>query len=801
MRSQVPADGEPVSRDATPWRDARLSPAERAEALLPLMSVQEKIAQLVGVWVGADASGEGVAPHQSDMVAETPAWDSVIAYGLGQLTRPFGTAPVDPVLGARSLAASQAQIVAASRFGIPAQVHEECLTGFAAWRATVYPTPLGWGASFDPALVEEMAGRIGRSMRAAGVHQGLAPVVDVTRDYRWGRTEETIGEDPYLVGTTGAAYVRGLENAGVVATLKHFAGYSASRGGRNLAPVSMGRRELADVILPPFEMALRLGGARSVMNSYAEIDGMPAAADEQLLTGLLRDEWGFTGTVVADYFAVRFLQTLHGVAERSADAAHLALRAGIDVELPTVDAFGDPLVAAVRAGEIDEALIDRALRRVLIQKIELGLLDEDWRAVPDDVADLRLDDEASRDVAVRLARESVVLLRNGGALPLTVASRVALVGPVADDPMAMLGCYSFPNHVGVNHSDHGLGLDIASLREELARRVPLLTHEPGCTITGDDTSGIPAAVAAATAADVCVLAVGDRAGMFGRGTSGEGCDAADLRLPGVQADLVRAVLATGTPVVLVLMTGRPYALGPEFDAAAAVVQAFFLGQLGGQALAEVLTGAVNPSGRLPVSVPRDAGGLPGTYLSPPLGHRSKVSSIDPTPAYPFGHGLSYTTFEWSDATVVEPAGGTRAEAAAWPVDGEVRVRITVSNTGDRAGTEVVQLYLHDPVAQTTRPVIRLVGYTRVPLEPGAAAHVTFGVPADVASFTGRSGRRIVEPGAVELRFGRSSGEMAAALPLRLTGAERQVGHQRELLTSVRIEPLVAVAHSAQEGRG
>ncbi|GAA2183219.1 glycoside hydrolase family 3 N-terminal domain-containing protein [Micromonospora lupini] len=797
----MPADGEPVSRDATPWRDARLSPAERAEALLPLMSVQEKIAQLVGVWVGADASGEGVAPHQSDMVAETPAWDSVIAYGLGQLTRPFGTAPVDPVLGARSLAASQAQIVAASRFGIPAQVHEECLTGFAAWRATVYPTPLGWGASFDPALVEEMAGRIGRSMRAAGVHQGLAPVVDVTRDYRWGRTEETIGEDPYLVGTTGAAYVRGLENAGVVATLKHFAGYSASRGGRNLAPVSMGRRELADVILPPFEMALRLGGARSVMNSYAEIDGMPAAADEQLLTGLLRDEWGFTGTVVADYFAVRFLQTLHGVAERSADAAHLALRAGIDVELPTVDAFGDPLVAAVRAGEIDEALIDRALRRVLIQKIELGLLDEDWRALPDDVADLRLDDEASRDVAVRLARESVVLLRNGGALPLTVASRVALVGPVADDPMAMLGCYSFPNHVGVNHSDHGLGLDIASLREELARRVPLLTHEPGCTITGDDTSGIPAAVAAATAADVCVLAVGDRAGMFGRGTSGEGCDAADLRLPGVQADLVRAVLATGTPVVLVLMTGRPYALGPEFDAAAAVVQAFFLGQLGGQALAEVLTGAVNPSGRLPVSVPRDAGGLPGTYLSPPLGHRSKVSSIDPTPAYPFGHGLSYTTFEWSDATVVEPAGGTRAEAAAWPVDGEVRVRITVSNTGDRAGTEVVQLYLHDPVAQTTRPVIRLVGYTRVPLEPGAAAHVTFGVPADVASFTGRSGRRIVEPGAVELRFGRSSGEMAAALPLRLTGAERQVGHQRELLTSVRIEPLVAVAHSAQEGRG
>ncbi|MET7863592.1 glycoside hydrolase family 3 N-terminal domain-containing protein [Micromonospora taraxaci] len=791
MRSQLPGDS-----GAAPWRDSRLSPTERAEALVPMMSLEEKIAQLVGVWVGAEATGEGVAPHQSDMISETPQWSTVIRYGLGQLTRPFGTAPVDPVLGARSLAASQAQIVAASRFGIPAQVHEECLTGFAAWRATVYPTPLSWGASFDPELVEAMADRIGRSMRAAGVHQGLAPVLDVTRDYRWGRTEETIAEDPYLVGTTGAAYVRGLERAGVVATLKHFAGYSASRGGRNLAPVPMGPRELADVILPPFEMALRHGGARSVMNSYAEIDGLPVAADPGLLTGLLRDEWGFTGTVVADYFAVRFLETLHGVATDAADAARLALRAGIDVELPTVDTFGTPLLEAVRRGDVDEALIDCALRRVLIQKIELGLLDEGWKELPDDVASLRFDDDVSQDVAVRLARQAVVLLRNTGVLPLAAGRRVAVVGPLADDPMAMLGCYSFPNHVGVNHSEFGLGLDIPSLRDELARRVPLLTHEPGCAITGEDTSGIPAAVAAAADADVCVLAVGDRAGMFGRGTSGEGCDAVDLRLPGVQADLVRAVLATGTPVVLVLMAGRPYALGPEFDAAAGVVQAFFLGQLGGQALAEVLTGAVNPSGRLPVSVPRDAGGLPSTYLAPPLGRRNKVSSIDPTPSYPFGHGLSYTTFEWSDARIVEAADDARDEPAAWPVDGEVRVRITVANTGDRDGAEVVQLYLHDPVAQTTRPVVRLVGYARLPLAPGESAHVTFGVPADVASFTGLSGRRIVEPGDVELRFGRSSGDVVASLPLRLTGAERQVGHQRELLTSVRIEPLVAVPQSA-----
>jgi beta-xylosidase len=769
------------------WRDARLSPQERAAALIPLMTLEEKIAQLAGVWVGAEATGAGVAPRQSEMARGT-AWPDLIRHGLGQLTRPFGTAPVDPVAGARSLAAAQAEIAAASRFNIPAQVHEECLTGFSAWRATVYPAPLSWGAAFDPGLVAEMAGRIGRSMRAAGVHQGLAPVLDVTFDYRWGRTEETIGEDPYLVGTIGAAYVRGLEEAGVVATLKHFAGYSASRGGRNLAPVEMGQRHLADVVLPPFEMALRLGGARSVMNSYAEIDGVPAAADESLLTGLLRERWGFTGTVVADYFAIRFLHSLHGVAESPADAARIALRAGIDVELPTVETFGDTLAAAVRDGTVPEPLVDRALARVLRQKAELGLLDEAWRPVPDGTGGLCLDDEDSQRVALRLAREAVVVARNeGGILPLAPGRRVALVGPVADDPRALLGCYSFPAHVGAHHPDRELGIAVPSLREALGELIPGLAYAPGCEVTGQDTSGIAAAVAAAAASDVCVLAVGDRPGMFGRGTSGEGSDAADLRLPGVQAQLVRAVLAAGTPVVLVVLAGRPYALGEETDAAAGVVYGFLCGQRGGQAVAEVLVGTVNPSGRLPVSVPRHSGGLPSTYLSPRLGHRDQVSSVDPTPAFPFGHGLSYTTFEWGGAGAAVPGDG--GAAGRWPTDGEVSAGVTVRNAGTRHGTEVVQLYLHDPVAQTTRPVVRLIGYQRVPLAPGEAARVTFTVPADLTSFTGLDGRRIVEPGDVELRFGRSSGDIAATVPLRLDGPLREAGPGRHLVSRARVDPV------------
>ncbi|HWO62116.1 MAG TPA: glycoside hydrolase family 3 N-terminal domain-containing protein [Umezawaea sp.] len=761
------ADGEiPV------WRDVHRPAPERVDALVAAMTLEEKLAQLVGVWVGADPSGGAVAPHQSDLTGEPVAWPEVIAHGLGQLTRPFGTRPVTPEAGARSLALSQRQVVAASRFGIPALVHEECLTGFAAWRATTYPAPLSWGASFDPALVAEMAGLIGESMRAVGVHQGLAPVLDVTRDYRWGRTEETIGEDPYLVGTVGTAYVHGLEGAGIVATLKHFAGYSASRAGRNLAPVAIGARELADVVLPPFEMAVRDGRARSVMNSYSEIDGVPTAADGDLLTSLLRDTWGFSGTVVSDYFSVKFLQTLHGVAADEGEAAGLALVAGIDVELPTVRCFGEPLRLAVERGDVDEALVDRAVRRVLAQKVELGLLDPDWS--PDSAEDVELDTPRSREVALRLARESVVLLANDdGVLPLRAGATVAVVGPLADDPVALLGCYSFPAHIGVHHPDAGLGLEIPTVLSALRDRIGAVTHVRGCEVRSDEAD-FTEAVAAARGADVCVAVVGDLAGLFGGGTSGEGCDATSLVLPGAQADLVRAVAATGTPVVLVLVTGRPYAIGDLADEVAAVVQTFFPGQLGGRAIADVLTGVVSPSGRLPVSIPNDPSGQPGTYLSAPLGLRSEVSTADPTPAFPFGHGLGYERFTWSTP---------RASGPTWAVDGDVEVELDVRNPGDRAGADVVQLYLHDPVAQVTRPVVRLVGYARVPLEPGGAARVVFRVPADVTSFTGRDGRRIVEPGAVRLLVSRSSADVHAEVDLELTGPLREVDHTRRWSTA------------------
>ncbi|MFF7792005.1 glycoside hydrolase family 3 N-terminal domain-containing protein [Streptomyces sp. NPDC007991] len=756
-----------------PWRDPALPAAARVDDLLSRMTLEEKTAQLYGVWVGASTDGDGVAPHQHDMTVDYE-WDELITRGLGQLTRSFGTAPVDPALGAQALARAQRRITEAGRFGIPAVAHEECLAGFTAWQATAYPVPLAWGATWDPPLVEEMARRIGTDLRSAGVHQGLAPVLDVVRDPRWGRVEETIGEDPYLVGTVGTAYVRGLESAGIVATLKHFAGYASSAGARNLAPVRAGTREFADVTLPPFEMALREGGARSVMAAYTERDGVPASADPELLTGLLREEWGFTGTVMADYFGIGFLQTLHRVAGTPAEAAHAALEAGVDVELPSLRCYGGPLVDAVRSGEIPEALVDRAARRVLLQKCELGLLDEDW--TPEPAAPVDLDSTGNRILARRLAEESVVLLDNpDGLLPLAPDTRIAVIGPRAADALAMLGCYSFPSHVLTHHPGVPTGIEIPTVLDALRTELPdaKVTFAHGCDVTDPDTSGFEEAIARTAEADVCVAVLGDRAGLFGRGTSGEGCDATDLALPGAQGELLDALVATGVPVVLVLLTGRPYALGRWHGRLGAVVQAFFPGEEGGPAVAGVLSGRVTPSGRLPVSVPQVPGGQPWTYLQPPLGLAGEVSNLDPTPLYAFGHGRSYTTFAWEDGT-----GG--AEPAEIGTDGTYDVSVTVRNTGDREGAEVVQLYLHDPVASVTRPDVRLIGYQRVRLAPGDAARVRFRFHPDLSAFTDRSGRKVVEPGALELRLAASSTDVRHTAHLTLTGPVRVLGPDRRL---------------------
>ena len=786
------------------WRDPSLAVHERVADLVARMTLAEKLAQLRAIWLSGATETDGVAPFQGEFTSDMPPFAELIEAGLGQLTRIFGTRPLRPAEGVTRLAQLQAQIMAQSRFRIPAIAHEECLTGFATWQATAFPTPLAWGASFDPDLVGQMAEAIAHSMRAVGIHQGLAPVLDVARNPRWGRVEETIGADPYLVAVIGTSYVRGLESVGVIATLKHFAGYSGSAAGRNMAPVSVGRREFTDVYLPPFEMAIREGGARSVMHSYAAIDGVPPAADHALLTGVLREELGFDGVVVSDYYGISFLETLHRVAGSPSQAAALALRAGVDVELPNLRCYGDPLEDAVTAGEVSQQHVDRAVSRVLRQKVELGLLDgaasgQDPSGQVADGAEfvIDLDPTRHRVIARELAERSVVLLANdSGTLPLPPAGRIAVVGPLASDPMAYFGCYTFPRHVGYAHPEDGVGVPVLTLIDALRAELPQAQFDyvRGCDVQGEDRSGFAAAVECASSADTVLAVLGDEAGLFGRGSSGEGCDASDLRLPGVQADLLDALLATGKPVVLVLITGRPYAIGPAASRLAAAVQAFFPGQEGGGAMAGVLSGRVVPSGKLPIEVPRLAGAEQPSYLAPLLGTRNDVSAVDPTPMFSFGHGLSYTTFAYSELSIRPAADvlasaateGQRPDMARISTDGVTEIACTLTNTGAYAGAEVIQLYLRDPVAQVARPAQYLAGFARVELSPGQSRRVIFRLHADRTAFCGLAGAQVVEAGLIDVEVGSSAADVRLRGVIELDGPERTVGADRVLSTPVTV---------------
>ncbi|MGY5765099.1 beta-glucosidase [Brachybacterium sp. DNPG3] len=809
---------------ASVWNDPEQTVDARVEALLADLTLEEKVGQLGSYWkrpdAGADADGAdadgaeggesgssasgggGFAPMQSTFDKDRDPFEAAIEHGLGHITRNFGSAPLSVDEGLAQLRELQTAVVAASRHGIPAIAHEECLTGFMAHGATTYPAAIAWGASFSPALVGSMAAKIGEDMAAVGIHHGLAPVLDIVRDYRWGRIEETMGEDPYLTGVLATSYVEGLQSAGVIATLKHFAGHAASRAGRNHAPVSIGLRELHDVDLVPFEMAVRGAGVRSVMNSYADIDGIAPAASRWLLTDLLRTQWGFDGTVVSDYWAVNFLESMHRVVGSTRDAAVTTLRAGMDVELPETSTFPE-LLDAIAAGEIAESELDTAVRRVLRQKVELGLLDPGFDPATIGSA-IDLDSAAGRALARELAEESIVLVADDGILPLAPAdadapggrlgapARIALIGPAADDGRPFLGCYSFTNHV--YHRNHeGTSVPVPTLAEALAAELPAaaITTVPGVAFLDDDASGIPAAILAAEAADLAILAVGDKAGMFGSGTSGEGCDVADLRLPGAQHELVEAVLATGTPVVLVLVTGRPYAIGEYADRCAAIVQAFMPGEEGGSAIAGVLSGRVNPSGRLPIGLPGGMGGQPGTYLAPVLGWISEgISNIDPQPLFPFGHGLGYSRFEYSDLRLesVGAADGRRGDDGVLEIapDGEVEISALVTNASGRDGKEVVQLYLSDPVASVVRPLKRLVGFEKVAVAAGESVRVSFRLHADRASFVGPDLQRIVEPGELRLRLGRSSEDAELEGVLRVVGPTRVIEGARVLTTPVEV---------------
>lgn len=764
----------PTDATASPrYRDPAAAVDARVEDLLARMTMTEKLAQLGSAWIFQLAGPDGLDPDRAGPLLE---------HGIGHVTRLSGASSLRATESAELANELQRHLRDHTRLGIPAIMHEEICSGLMAREATVFAQAIGVASTFRPDHNRALGDAIRGQMRAMGAHHGLSPVLDVCRDPRWGRLEETYGEDPHLVSRMGAEFVRGLQgddlSRGVVATAKHFVGYGASEGGMNWAPAHLPPRELADVYLRPFEHAIRDAGLASVMNGYHELDGVPCGADRALLTALLRDEWGFDGTVVSDYFAVRQLRDYHHVVSDEPAAAAAALHAGIDVELPSTDCFGAPLAAAIDQSTITVADVDTAVRRVLTAKVRLGLFEDPFVEVGSVREHTRT--AAHGDLAASIARDSMVLLRNDGTLPLAGSATVALIGPNAASVRNLLGDYSYPAHIesllevlksGDNvfsmPLDEGLEVDqdadlagVPTVLDALVERVgsAAVVHAPGCDVTGDDRSGFDDAVAAATAADVAVIVMGEKSGLTEDCTTGESRDVASFDLPGVQEELVAAVAATGTPIVLVLVAGRPIGSPAIHEAAAAVLMAWLPGEAGAMAIVDVLTGATSPGGKLPVSYPRSSGQVPIFYAHKVSGGRShwKGPYVDESnePLHPFGHGLGYADLSLSVAPVDDevPVG----------VDAVVDIAVTLANRSQRAGDEVVQLYSRDPVASITRPVRELQAFQRVSLEAGEQVVVTFHLPIAALGFTGRDLAHVVEPGVIELFVGRSSADLVPA---------------------------------------
>ncbi|MEV5746057.1 glycoside hydrolase family 3 N-terminal domain-containing protein [Microbispora rosea] len=760
------------------YTDPAVPVGERVADLLGRMTREEKLAQLGSVWAFSLIEGGRYSAERAR---------AVLRHGLGHVTRVAGATNLKAAQVARVANEVQRFLLTETRLGIPAIVHEEVCSGVMAREATIFPQAIGVASTWEPELNRRLADAVRAQMRAMGSHQGLSPVLDVVRDPRWGRTEETYGEDPYLVARMGVAFVRGLQGAslteGVIATAKHFVGYGASEGGLNWAPAHLPPRLLREVYLYPFEAAVREAGLQSVMAGYHELDGIPCHGNRELLGDVLRGEWGFEGTVVSDYFAVDDLYSYHHFAGDKRQAAVLALAAGTDVELPATDAYAGALAQALDEGEIGEAELDQAVSRVLRHKFELGLFENPY--VDEATVAVTVDAAPHQEVALEIARRSLVLLKNDGLLPLRPgAGTVALIGPNADDARHLLGDYSFAAHVeSLMQARERKGLlgqtmtipddleieestdGVPTVRDELAARLgDRLRYARGCDVIDTSRDGFDEAVAAAAAADVAVLVLGDRSGLTMEATTGESRDRSSLDLPGVQEDLVRAVVATGTPVVAVLVAGRP--VGGDFlhENCAAVLLAWLPGQTGARAIAEVLLGEVNPSGKLPISYPRTVGQIPVFYGHKVSGGRSHWHGdyVDSPvgPRYRFGHGLGYAPF------VVERAALDRTEVIAGD---SVEVEVTVANTGDRVGEEVVQLYVRDPQASVTRPVLELKGFVRVSAGAGERTTIRFDLPTGQLGFYDRNMNYTVETGHIEVYVGFSSDGHTHAGTFTITG--------------------------------
>lgn len=789
----------PMQADEFPYKNKNLPIDQRVADLIKRMTLEEKVAQLQTIWVKRQELETETGEFTATKAQE------ILGSGIGQVARPAEnklpkTPNKTPLQTVTFTNAIQKWLIENTRLGIPAIFHEEALHGHAGRDATSFPQAIAIASTWDSQLVHDLYTIAAKEIRARGAHQALTPILDVARDPRWGRIEETMGEDPYLITEMGVASVRGFQGDGdkvspdrVIATLKHLAGHGEPTGGLNIAPTPIGERGLREIFLPPFEAAVRLAKARSVMASYNEIDGIPSHSNVDLLQNILRGEWGFDGVVVSDYYAITELISRHNLTDDRAEAALMALSAGVDVETPDGDAYTH-LVKLVKDEKLDEKILDKSVARVLREKFLLGLFDNLYTD-PDGIAEF-IGNKQHRALAQTVAEKAMVLLKNeNNILPLDKKSlkSIALIGPHADE--ALLGGYSDVPRQTVSI--------LQGLKEYLGDKI-IINHEKGTLLTiekwqkgndsiaaktlakerwftdevvlatPEDTKGmIDKAVAAAKKSDIAIVVVGDN-----EATSREGWaeshlgDRASLDLLGEQQALVDAVLATGKPTVVLLIGGRPLAITKIAEKATAIIQGWYLGQEAGYAVARVLFGDVSPGGKLPVSIPRSVGHIPAYYNYKPSAKRGYA--FDNTSAlYPFGYGLSYTSFSYQDLKI------SKSQLKA---NEQVDISVKIINTGSHAGDEVVQLYVNDPVASVTQPVKQLKGFKRVSLARGQSAQVTFTLSANQLGFYDREMNFILEPGKIKLMIGSSSQDIKLNSGIEIVGKPQDVSSHKVYLT-------------------
>lgn len=741
------------------YKNPELSINDRIADLLSRMTVEEKIVQMLCIWgqkktilfnEKGDLSLNNLALH--------------FKHGIGQIARLSDT---NNGLNAREMAelanALQKFFVEETRLGIPVIFHEECLHGLAAKDATSYPQPIGLASTFNPELIEEIYTAVAKDARCRGAHQALTPVIDVAREPRWGRVEETFGEDPYLVAHLGIAAVKGFQGDAsfkdkkrVIATLKHFAAHGQPESGTNCGPVDVSERLLRDIFLYPFKEVITKANALSVMPSYNEIDGVPSHANKWLLRDVLRGEWGFDGFVVSDYYAITELNcreeaTSHSIAKDKNEAAMFAACAGVNIELPDIDCYPN-LIQLVAQGKLAETIIDELVASILKYKFQLGLFEDPY--VDPEAIQNEIKLEQDREIALRAAHETITLLKNeGNLLPLHIkqASTIAVIGPNAD--RKLLGGYSGKPKYYTSV--------LQGITEKVGSHVNILYSE-GCKITiggswDEDVVTFPdaeenrklikQAIATVQKADIAILVLGGNEQTAREAWNKNHLgDRACLELFGMQNDLVKAIVETGKPVIVLLFNGRPNSINYIHNHVPAILECWYLGQETGYAVADVLFGDYNPNGKLPISIPRSAGHLPCYYNYKPSARRGYLYD-DISPLYPFGYGLSYTTFRFDNL---------RLEKSTIRADESTKVLVDVTNTGKRAGQEVVQMYLRDVISSVTRPVKELKGFKKISLKPGECTTVALPIAPEHLAFTNIDMEYTVEPGDFEIMVGNSS---------------------------------------------